>query len=163
MYERFTDRARNVMRLANQEAQRFNHEYVGTEHVLLGLISETGVATTVLQNLNVDLPRIRLEVEKLIQSGPDMVTMGRLPVTPAAKRAIENAMQECRKLSITRSTRSIFYWGYPFTDRLVLQYTILRERWCHVKRRCGERDSSWDRAGTIDGRLFGRIPCSTAA
>ncbi len=98
MYERFTDRARNVMRLANQEAQRFNHEYVGTEHVLLGLISETGVATTVLQNLNVDLPRIRLEVEKLIQSGPDMVTMGRLPVTPAAKRAIENAMQECRKL-----------------------------------------------------------------
>jgi hypothetical protein len=98
MYERFTDRARNVMKMANQEAQRFNHEYVGTEHVLLGLTRETGVATTVLQNLNVDLGRIRLEVEKLIQSGPDMVTMGRLPATPAAKRAIEYAMQECRKL-----------------------------------------------------------------
>ena len=66
MYERFTDRARKVMQLANQEAQRFNHEYIGTEHVLLGLIKEgSGVAANVLKNLDVDLRKIRLEVEKL--------------------------------------------------------------------------------------------------
>ena len=75
MYERFTDRARKVMQLANQEAQRFNHEYIGTEHVLLGLIKEgSGVAANVLKNLDIDLRKIRMEVEKLVQSGPDMVT-----------------------------------------------------------------------------------------
>jgi len=64
MFERFTDRARKVMALANQEAQRFNHEYVGTEHVLLGLVKEgQGVAANVLHNLSVDLKKIRLEVE----------------------------------------------------------------------------------------------------
>jgi len=66
MYERFTDRARKVMQLANQEAQRFNHEYVGTEHVLLGLVKEgSGVAANVLKNLDVDLRKIRVEVEKI--------------------------------------------------------------------------------------------------
>lgn len=65
MYERFTDRARKVMQLANQEAQRFNHEYIGTEHILLGLIKEgSGVAANVLKTLEVDLRKIRLEVEK---------------------------------------------------------------------------------------------------
>ena len=77
MYERFTDRARKVMQLANQEAQRFNHEYIGTEHILLGLVKEgSGVAANVLKNLDIDLRKIRLEVEKIVQSGPDMVTMG---------------------------------------------------------------------------------------
>src|SRR5919109_715961 len=84
MYERFTDRARKVMQLANQEAQRFNHEYIGTEHILLGLVKEgSGVAANVLKNLDVDLRKIRVEVEKIVQSGPDMVTMGKLPKTPA--------------------------------------------------------------------------------
>ena len=100
MYERFTDRARKVMQLANQEAQRFNHEYIGTEHVLLGLIKEgSGVAANVLKNLDVDLRKIRLEVEKLVQSGPDMVTMGKLPQTPRAKKVIEYSMEEARHLS----------------------------------------------------------------
>ncbi len=99
MYERFTDRARKVMQLANQEAQRFNHEYIGTEHVLLGLIKEgSGVAANVLKNLDVDLRKIRLEVEKLVQSGPDMVTMGKLPQTPRAKKVIEYSMEEARNL-----------------------------------------------------------------
>ena len=71
MYERFTDRARKVMQLANQEAQRFNHEYIGTEHILLGLVKEgSGVAANVLKNLDVDLRKIRLEVEKIVQTGP---------------------------------------------------------------------------------------------
>ncbi|MGQ9574941.1 MAG: ATP-dependent Clp protease ATP-binding subunit [Thermoguttaceae bacterium] len=99
MYERFTDRARKVMQLANQEAQRFNHEYIGTEHILLGLIKEgSGVAANVLRNLDIDLRKIRLEVEKLVQSGPDMVTMGKLPQTPRAKKVIEYSMEEARNL-----------------------------------------------------------------
>jgi ATP-dependent Clp protease ATP-binding subunit ClpC len=100
MYERFTDRARKVMQLANQEAQRFNHEYIGTEHMLLGLVKEgTGVAANVLKNLEVDLRKIRLEVEKLVQSGPEMITMGKLPQTPRAKKVIEFSMEEARNLN----------------------------------------------------------------
>jgi ATP-dependent Clp protease ATP-binding subunit ClpC len=100
MYERFTDRARKVMQLANQEAQRFNHEYIGTEHILLGLVKEgSGVAANVLKNLDIDLRKIRLEVEKLVQSGPEMVTMGRLPHTPRAKKVTEYAMEEARNLN----------------------------------------------------------------
>jgi ATP-dependent Clp protease ATP-binding subunit ClpC len=100
MYERFTERARKVMQLANQEAQRFNHEYIGTEHILLGLVKEgTGVAANVLKNLDIDLRKIRLEVEKLVQSGPEMITMGRLPQTPRAKKVIEYSMEEARNLN----------------------------------------------------------------
>ncbi len=99
-YSRFTDRARKVMQLANQEAQRFNHEYIGTEHILLGLIKEGGgIAADVLKNLDVDLRKIRLEVEKLVQSGPDMVTMGKLPQTPRAKKVIEYSMEEARNFN----------------------------------------------------------------
>src|SRR5216684_2452757 len=100
MYERFTDRARKVMQLANQEAQRFNHEYIGTEHILLGLVKEgSGVAANVLKNLDIDLRKIRLEVEKIVQSGPDMVTMGKLPQTPRAKKVIDYTIEEARNLN----------------------------------------------------------------
>jgi len=97
MHENITDRARKCLILAKDEAQRFNHEYIGTEHVLLGLMKEgSGVAANVLKNLDVDLRKIRLEVEKLVQSGPDMVTMGKLPQTPRAKKVIEFASEEAR-------------------------------------------------------------------
>ena len=100
MFERFTDRARKVMALANQEAQRFNHEYIGTEHVLLGLVKEgSGVGANVLKNLDIDLRKVRLEVEKLVKSGPDMVTMGKLPQTPRAKKVIEYSIEEARSLN----------------------------------------------------------------
>ncbi|HEX5243044.1 MAG TPA: ATP-dependent Clp protease ATP-binding subunit, partial [Tepidisphaeraceae bacterium] len=100
MFERFTDRARKVMALANQEAQRFNHEYIGTEHILLGLVKEgSGVGANVLKNLDVDLRKVRMEVEKLVKSGPDMVTMGKLPQTPRAKKVIEYAIEEARNLN----------------------------------------------------------------
>ena len=102
MYERFTDRARKVMQLANQEAQRFNHEYIGTEHVLLGLVKEgSGVAANVLKNLDIDLRKIRLEVEKIVQHGPggEQVVMGRLPHTPRAKKVIEYSIEEARNLN----------------------------------------------------------------
>src|SRR5215208_1157528 len=117
MYERFTDRARKVMQLANQEAQRFNHEYVGTEHVLLGLIKEgSGVAANVLKNLDVDLRKIRNEVEKIVQAGPDMVTMGKLPQAPRAKKVIEYAIEEARDLN----------HNYVGTEHLLLG--LLREQ-----------------------------------
>ena len=100
MFERFTDRARKVMALANQEAQRFNHEFIGTEHILLGLVKEgSGVGATVLKNLDVDIKKLRLEVEKMVKSGPDMVTMGKLPQTPRAKKVIEYAVEEARSLN----------------------------------------------------------------
>ena len=117
MYERFTDRAWKVMQLANQEAQRFNHEYIGTEHVLLGLVKEgSGVAANVLKNLDVDLRKIRLEVEKIVQSGPDMVTMGKLPQTPRAKKVIEYALEEAKNLN----------HNYVGTEHLLLG--LLREQ-----------------------------------
>jgi len=88
------------MALANQEAQRFNHEYIGTEHILLGLVKEgSGVGATVLKNLDVDIKKLRLEIEKLVKSGPDMVTMGKLPQTPRAKKVIEYAIEEARSLN----------------------------------------------------------------
>src|SRR5712692_3248678 len=100
MYERFTDRARKVMQLANQEAQRFNHEYIGTEHILLGLVKEgAGIAANVLKNLGIGLRKIRLEVEKIVQSGPDTVVFGRLPMTPRAKKVIEYSVEEARNLN----------------------------------------------------------------
>ncbi len=100
MFERFTDRARKVMTLANQEAQRFNHEYIGTEHILLGLVKEgSGVGANVLKNLDLDLRKIRLAVEQLVKSGPATVTMGRLPQTPRTKKAIEYAIEEARNLN----------------------------------------------------------------
>jgi len=99
-YAHFTDRARKVMQLANQEAQRLNHEFIGTEHILLGLIKEgAGVAANVLKNFDIDLRKVRQEVEKIVLPGPDMVTMGRLPQTPRVKKAIEYAIEEARNLN----------------------------------------------------------------
>jgi ATP-dependent Clp protease ATP-binding subunit ClpC len=105
------------MALANQEAQRFNHEYIGTEHILLGLVKEgSGVGANVLKHLEIDLRKVRLEVEKLVKSGPDMVTMGKLPQTPRAKKVIEYAIEEARSLN----------HNYVGTEHLLLG--LLREQ-----------------------------------
>ncbi|MFM8385248.1 MAG: ATP-dependent Clp protease ATP-binding subunit [Planctomycetia bacterium] len=102
MFDRFTDRARKVMAMARQEAQRFNHDYIGTEHVLLGLLQEgSGVAASVLKNLDIDLKKIRHEVEKLVSSGTTMVTMGQLPFTPRAKKVLELSLEEASNLGHT--------------------------------------------------------------
>lgn len=100
-YSRFTDRARKVMQLANQESQRFNHEYVGTEHVLLAVAKVgDGVAAKIIKEHGIDPLKIRPEVEKLVQVGPAMVTMGKLPQTPRVKRAIELAANEATQLGV---------------------------------------------------------------
>jgi ATP-dependent Clp protease ATP-binding subunit ClpC len=99
MFDRFTDRARKVMNLAKQEAQRLNHEYIGTEHILLGLVQEgSGVAASVLKNLGVDLKKIRAEIEKIVKGSPTMVSMTTLPFTPRAKKVLELALEEASQL-----------------------------------------------------------------
>jgi len=99
MFDRFTERARKVIILAKEEAKRFNHDYIGTEHILLGLIKEgESVAAAVLQTLGLSLETIRLEVEKLVQFGPSTIVSGDIPFTPKAKKVIELAMDEARRL-----------------------------------------------------------------
>ena len=118
-YSRFTDRARKVMQLANQEAQRFNHEYIGTEHILLGLVKEgSGVAANVLKNLDIDLRKIRLEVEKIVQHGPGgpAFLKGRLPHTPRVQKVIDYSVEEARNLN----------HNYVGTEHLLLG--LLREQ-----------------------------------
>jgi ATP-dependent Clp protease ATP-binding subunit ClpC len=90
------------MQLANQEAQRLCHEYIGTEHILLGLVREgSGVAANVLKNLDVSLRQVREEVENLIIAGPADTadTKGKLPQTPKAKKVVEYAMAAARELN----------------------------------------------------------------
>ena len=99
MYERFTDRGRKVLQLANQEAQRFNHECLGTEHILLGLAKEgSGIAANVLKHLGVDLTTLRREVEGVAGSGPDTLTTGKLPLTPRAMKALRYSLDASRDL-----------------------------------------------------------------
>jgi ATP-dependent Clp protease ATP-binding subunit ClpC len=99
MFNRFTERARKVIVLAKEEARRFNHDYIGTEHLLLGLIHEgEGVAAAVLQKLGLSLESIRLEVEKLVQPGPSTQILGDIPFTPRSKKSLELAAEEARAL-----------------------------------------------------------------
>jgi len=99
MFNRFTERARKVIILAKEEARRFNHDYIGTEHILLGLVREgEGVAASVLQKMGVSLEKIRLEIEKLVQPGPTTQIIGDIPFTPRAKKALELAAEEARSL-----------------------------------------------------------------
>ncbi|CCF82914.1 ATP-dependent Clp protease ATP-binding subunit [Nitrolancea hollandica] len=98
-FEKFTERARKVLTLAQEEAQRFNHNYIGTEHLLLGLVREgDGVAARVLSNMGVQLPKVRSAVEFIIGRGDSMI-VGELGLTPRAKKVIELAVDEARRLN----------------------------------------------------------------
>ncbi len=99
MFDRFTDRARRVMSLAKNEAQRLNHEYIGTEHLLLGLIHEgSGVASNVLRHMGIDLKKIRAELEKVVKGSTTLVSMGNLPFTPRAKKVLELSLEEASQI-----------------------------------------------------------------
>ena len=98
-FEKFSERARRVLSLAQEEAQRFNHNYIGTEHILLGLVRETdGVAAKVLSNLGVELTKVRSAVEFIIGRG-ERTAPGEIGLTPRAKKVIELAVDEARRLS----------------------------------------------------------------
>jgi pantothenate kinase type III len=118
MYEQFTDRARKVMQLANSNAQWLKHDYIGTEHLLLGLIEEgSGIAAAVLRKvLGIDLQTARSEVEKLVGQGSNASAKSLLPHLPEAKKVIEYAMQEARNLN----------HGYIGTEHLLL--ALLRDQ-----------------------------------
>ena len=99
MFDKFTDRARKIIALAQKEAERFKHDYIGTEHLLLGLVKEgSGVAVTALNNMSVDVEKVRREVEKLVVATAAKAPSGPLPFTPQAKRVLELASEEARAL-----------------------------------------------------------------
>jgi len=99
MFNRFTERARRVVLLAREEAKRLDHDYLGTEHLLLGLISEgEGVAAIALQNLDIDLEQVRQEVGKTVGRGGGSLFLGQIPFTPRAKKVLELAVAEARTL-----------------------------------------------------------------
>ena len=96
----FTDRVRKVLAMAREEAIRLQHDYVGTEHILLGLIREgEGVAAAVLMNLNVDLEQIHERIEESVRKGKATIALGELPYTSRAKKVLEYAMAEARELN----------------------------------------------------------------
>jgi len=98
----FTPRAQQVLALARKEADRFNHNFVGTEHLLLGLIKlGHGVAVNVLQKMGLDLETLRMEVEKLVGTGPDQKVVGNIPYTPRVKKVLALASKEAKALSHT--------------------------------------------------------------
>ena len=98
-FDKFTERARKVLSLAQEEAQRFQHNYIGTEHLLLGLVREgEGVAAKVLSNLGVELYQVRNAVEFIIGRG-DRIVLGEIGLTPRAKKVIELAVDEARRLN----------------------------------------------------------------
>jgi ATP-dependent Clp protease ATP-binding subunit ClpC len=99
MHDKFTERVRKVIYLAREEAARLQHDYIGTEHLLLGVIREgEGIAATVLNNLGVDLDHIRQAVENMVSSSGGTMTIGEIPFTPRAKRVLELAVDEARSL-----------------------------------------------------------------
>ena len=98
----FTPRAQQVLALARKEADRFNHNFVGTEHLLLGLLKlGQGVAVNVLQKMGLDLETVRLEVEKQVESGPDAKQLGNIPYTPRVKKVLALASKEAKNLNHT--------------------------------------------------------------
>ena len=116
MSNRFTDRVQRVIIIAQEEAKRLNHDYVGTEHILLGLVAlGEGVAAKVLANIGVDLRRVRTEVEKLVGTGDNVMLLGEIPFTPRAKKVLELAVEEAQNFGHT----------YVGTEHLLLG--LLRE------------------------------------
>src|SRR6202047_965568 len=112
----FTPRAQQVLALARKEAERFNHNYVGTEHLLLGLIKlGQGVAVNVLQRMGLDLERVRMEVEKHVGSHPETNMIGNIPYTPRVKKVLALAAKEAKALN----------HSYVGTDHILLG--LLRE------------------------------------
>jgi ATP-dependent Clp protease ATP-binding subunit ClpC len=100
MFDKFTNRAKQVIKLAKKEAQRLNHNYLGTEHVLLGLLKlGQGVAVNVLRNLGVDFETVRNEVEKLVGYGPEIQVYGDPALTGKVKKVFEFANEEAASLN----------------------------------------------------------------
>jgi len=108
MHDKFTERVRKVIYLAREEAARLQHDYIGTEHLLLGVIREgEGIAAAVLNNLGLDLDRIRQEVENMVAPSGGTMTIGEIPFTPRAKRVLELAVEEARASCAVENFRAL--------------------------------------------------------
>ena len=96
----FTPRAQRIIQLAKQEADRFNHAYVGTEHLLLGIIAlGAGVAVAIIEQMNISLDDVRMEVEKIVPPGPETKTVGDVPYTPKTRKVLQLARSEASAMS----------------------------------------------------------------
>src|SRR6202050_1206469 len=99
MFERFTDRARRVVVLAQEEARMLNHDYIGTEHILLGLVHEgQGMAAKALESLGISLEAVRQQVQEIVGRGQQAARSGHIPFTPQAKKTLELAFREAVQL-----------------------------------------------------------------
>ena len=97
MFKRFTERARRVIILAREEAERHHHEYLGTEHILLGMLKDGGgIAITVLQKAGLSIDQIRMEVERHLPRNANALIVGEIPFTPKAKKVLEYGVEEAR-------------------------------------------------------------------
>src|SRR5207248_2960320 len=145
MHDKFTERVRKVIYLAREEAARLQHDYIGTEHLLLGVIREgEGIAATVLNNLGLDLDRIRQEVENMVSASGGTMTIGEIPFTPRAKRVLELAVEEARALG----------HNYVGTEHLLLG--LLREGEGVAAQVLGSFDITLERVRAQVARIVGR-------
>ena len=127
MFEKFTDRARRVVVLAQEEARRLNHNYIGTEHIFLGLIAENdGVAARALRALGVSLDQARREVEHIIGIGTDLPE-GNIPFTPRAKKTLELSLHEAMQLGHNYSGTDAIRGDLPAAASLSNAWLALRE------------------------------------
>src|SRR5215203_1715927 len=149
----FTERVRKVLAMAREEAARLHHEYVGTEHILLGLIREgEGVAATVLQNLSVELDEIQQKIEETVKKGKAAGTTGPdLPYTSRAKKVLELAMAEARDLN----------HSYVGTEHLLLG--LLREEKGIAAQVLTDAQVNLDAARTETLRLLGSADVSPSS
>ena len=157
----FTPRAQQVLALARKEADRFNHNFVGTEHLLLGLIKlGQGVAVNVLQKLGLDLETVRLEVEKQVGTGPDQKMIGNIPYTPRVKKVLSLAAKEAKGLNHTYVGTEHILWdlsrgrwgrceGFEESSMLTLNRRVLRSSrsWILIL-----RERSWLEKAGIRGQ-----------
>ncbi len=151
MNDRFTDRVRKVLFLAREEAGRMQHEYIGTEHLLLGIIREgEGIAAQVLQRLGIEFDQIQQAVEDLVSAQSGTLTIGEIPFTPRAKRVLERSIDEARKQN----------HNYVGTEHLLL--ALIQEGDGVAARVLKELGADYDRAKKEALKLLGAGPKGSA-
>jgi ATP-dependent Clp protease ATP-binding subunit ClpA len=140
VYAQFTDRARKTMQLVNQEAQGFNHEYIGTEHILLGLVGVgIGVGANILKNPDIDLQKVRRQVGSIIQPGPHPVAKTPVPLTPRAKTvpARKTVVEFDRQLDVIEQEKEEAVAAHDFEKAgslRDLEYKLKKQRAKFIRR-----------------------------
>jgi ATP-dependent Clp protease ATP-binding subunit ClpC len=151
MFERFTERARQVVVLAQDEARQLRHNYIGTEHILLGLLrEEEGLAARVLESLDVSLEQARVRVTRIVGQGDDVVT-GQVPFTPRAKKVLELSLKEALALG----------HKYIGTEHILLG--LLREGEGVAIQVLADQGADHERIRDEIARLLGGLPQEGAA